>query len=64
MDGAKDSENLDENLLETLKDLRLGQRFPLQQDSNPKHTARATMDCFQIAQSRPNSEFKVAFYRS
>ncbi|KAG2458981.1 TC1A transposase, partial [Polypterus senegalus] len=47
MDGAKYRAILEENLLESAKDLRLGRRFTFQQDSNPKHKARATMEWFQ-----------------
>ena len=47
MDGAKYRAILEENLLEAAKDLRLGRRFTFQQDNNPKHTARATMEWFR-----------------
>jgi hypothetical protein len=40
MNGAKYREILDENLLQSAQDLRLGQRFTFQQDNNPKHTAK------------------------
>ena len=40
MNGAKYRETLDENLLQSAQDLRLGQRFTFQQDNNPKHTAK------------------------
>ncbi len=33
---------LDENLLQSALDLRLGQMFIFQQDNNPKHTAKTT----------------------
>ena len=39
MNGAKYIEILEENLLYSAQDLRLGQRFTFQQDNNPKHTA-------------------------
>jgi hypothetical protein len=42
MNGAKYSEMLDENLLQSAQDLRLGQRFAFQQDNNPKQTAKTT----------------------
>ena len=38
---------LDENLLESTKDLRPGRRFTFQQDNDPKHPARATMEWFR-----------------
>ena len=44
MDGARFREILEENL--PAKDLRLGWRFTFQQDNDPKHTARATMEWF------------------
>lgn len=47
MDGAKYRAILEENLLEAAKDLRLGRRFTFQQDNDPKHTARATMEWFR-----------------
>uniref|UniRef100_A0A669BVS3 Tc1-like transposase DDE domain-containing protein n=1 Tax=Oreochromis niloticus TaxID=8128 RepID=A0A669BVS3_ORENI len=40
MDGAKYRAILEENLLESAKDLRLGRRFTFQQDNDPKHKAR------------------------
>uniref|UniRef100_A0A803JAD7 Tc1-like transposase DDE domain-containing protein n=1 Tax=Xenopus tropicalis TaxID=8364 RepID=A0A803JAD7_XENTR len=47
MDGAKYRAILEENLLESAKDLRLGRRFTFQQDNNPKHKARVTMEWFK-----------------
>ncbi|CAJ0940693.1 unnamed protein product [Ranitomeya imitator] len=46
MDGAKCRAILVENLLESAKDLRLGQRFFFQQDNDPKHKAKSTMEWF------------------
>uniref|UniRef100_A0A803K6F5 Tc1-like transposase DDE domain-containing protein n=1 Tax=Xenopus tropicalis TaxID=8364 RepID=A0A803K6F5_XENTR len=43
MDGAKYRAILEENLLESAKDLRLGRRFTFQQDNDPKHKATAFM---------------------
>jgi hypothetical protein len=40
MKGAKYREILDENLLQTAQDLRLGQRFTFQQDNDPTYTAK------------------------
>ena len=39
---AKYRQILDENLLQSAQELRLGQRFTFQQDNDPKHTAKAT----------------------
>ena len=44
MNGAKYREVLDENLLQSAQDLRLGQRFNLQQHNNPKHTAKTMQE--------------------
>jgi hypothetical protein len=41
---AKYREILDENQLQSAQDLRLGQRFTFQQDSDPKHTAKTTQE--------------------
>ena len=45
MNGAKYREILDENLLQSAQDLRLGRRFSFQQD--PKHTAKSTQEWLQ-----------------
>jgi hypothetical protein len=42
INGAKYREILDENLLKSTQDLRLGRRFTFQQDNDPKHTAKTT----------------------
>jgi hypothetical protein len=47
MNRAKYIMILDENLLQSGQDLRLGQRFTFQQDNNPKHTARTTQEWFR-----------------
>ena len=47
MDGAKYRTILEENLLESAKDLRLGWSFTFQQDNEPKHTVRAIMEWFR-----------------
>uniref|UniRef100_A0AAZ3SLG3 Transposase Tc1-like domain-containing protein n=1 Tax=Oncorhynchus tshawytscha TaxID=74940 RepID=A0AAZ3SLG3_ONCTS len=44
MDGAKYRTILEENLMESAKDLRLGRRFVFQQDNDPKHKAKSTME--------------------
>jgi hypothetical protein len=43
MDGAKYREILVENLFQSSRDMRLGQRFTFQQDNDPKYTAKATL---------------------
>uniref|UniRef100_A0A8C7RFJ4 Tc1-like transposase DDE domain-containing protein n=1 Tax=Oncorhynchus mykiss TaxID=8022 RepID=A0A8C7RFJ4_ONCMY len=47
MDGAKYRTILEENLMESAKDLRLGRRFVFQQDNDPKHIAKSTMEWFK-----------------
>jgi hypothetical protein len=42
MNGTKYKEILYENLLQSAQDLRLGRRFTLQQNNDPKHTAKKT----------------------
>ncbi len=44
MNAAKYRDILDENLLQSAQDLRLGRRFTFQQDSDPKHTAKITKE--------------------
>uniref|UniRef100_A0AAZ3RSR5 Transposase n=1 Tax=Oncorhynchus tshawytscha TaxID=74940 RepID=A0AAZ3RSR5_ONCTS len=44
MKGAKYREILDENLLQSAQDLKLGRRFTFQQDSDPKHTAKTMQE--------------------
>ena len=44
MNGAKYREILDENLLQSAQDLRLGRRFTFQQDNDPKHRAKTTQE--------------------
>ena len=50
--GAKVKETkyieiLDENLLQSTQDLRLGQRFTFQQNNGPKNTAKTTQECLR-----------------
>ena len=44
MNGAKYRQILDENLLQSAQDLRLGRRFTFQQDNDPKHTDKTTQE--------------------
>jgi hypothetical protein len=46
-DQGKDEQSrqiLDENLLQSAHDLRLGRRFTFQQDNDPKHTAKTMQE--------------------
>ena len=47
MNGAKLRQILEENLLQSAKDLRLQRRFTFQQDKDPKNTAKATLEWLQ-----------------
>ena len=47
MNGAKYREILDENLLHSTQDLRLERRFTIQQDNEPKQTAKTTQKWHQ-----------------
>ncbi|MGH0163296.1 UNVERIFIED_CONTAM: hypothetical protein FKN15_044687 [Acipenser sinensis] len=47
MDGAEYREILEGNLFQSSRDLRLGRRFTFQQDKDPKHTAKATLEWFK-----------------
>ena len=44
MNGAKSKEILDESLLQSAQDLRLGRRFTFQQVNDPKHTAKTMQE--------------------
>ncbi len=44
MNAAKYRDILDENLLQSAQDLRLGRRFTFQQDNDTKHTAKITKE--------------------
>jgi hypothetical protein len=44
MNGTKYREILDENLLQSTQDLRLGRRFTFKQDNDPKHTAKTMQE--------------------
>ncbi|KAG2467141.1 TC1A transposase, partial [Polypterus senegalus] len=47
MTAAMFRDILDENLLQSALDLRLGRRFVFQQDNNPKHTAKISKEWLQ-----------------
>uniref|UniRef100_A0AAZ3PSB7 Transposase n=1 Tax=Oncorhynchus tshawytscha TaxID=74940 RepID=A0AAZ3PSB7_ONCTS len=44
MNGTKCREILDENLLQSAQEHRLGRRFTFQQDNDPKHTAKTKQE--------------------
>uniref|UniRef100_A0AAY5K4D1 C2H2-type domain-containing protein n=2 Tax=Esox lucius TaxID=8010 RepID=A0AAY5K4D1_ESOLU len=44
MNGTKYREVLEENLIQSAQDLRLGQQFIFQHDNNPNHTAKTTLE--------------------
>ena len=47
MNGTKYRQILEENLLQSAKDLRLPRRFSFQQDNDPKQAAKATLEWLQ-----------------
>ena len=48
MDGAKYRRILDENLIESAMNLKLGQRFTFQQANDPKHKDKATLEWLNL----------------
>ena len=55
MNGAKYRQILEENLLQSAKDLRLWRRFTFRQDNDPKHTAKATLEWLQTRKGKSSS---------
>lgn len=47
MNAAKYKEILEDNLIQSARELRLGRRFIFQPDNDPKHAAKATQKWFQ-----------------
>ena len=47
INGAKYRQILEDNLLQSAKDLRLRQGYMFQQDNDPKHTTKATLEWLQ-----------------
>ena len=47
MVGAKYRDILEGNLFQSSRDLRLGRRFTFQQNNDPKHTAKVTLEWFK-----------------
>ena len=47
MDASKFREILEGNLFQSFRDWRLERRFTFQQDNDPKHTAKATLEWFK-----------------
>ena len=47
MDGAKYRDIFEENLFQSSRDVSLGRMFTYQQDNDPKHTAKATLEWFK-----------------
>ena len=60
MDGARYREILDENLLQSAQDLRLGRRFTFQQDNSLKHTAKAKQEWLHYAATLPIQPDRVS----
>jgi hypothetical protein len=50
MNNAKYREILNENLLQSAQDLKLGRRFTFQQDNNPKHTAKIMQKWLRVSE--------------
>ncbi len=60
LNAPKYRDNLNENSVQSIQILRLGRRFTLQQDNEPKHTARVAYrqlcECSWVVQPQPELE--------
>ena len=63
MNGAKYREILDENLLQSTQDLRLGRRFTFQQDNDSKHTAKTKHEWLRDTQRNSPNTGVPSLYR-
>ena len=59
MNAAKYREILEDNLILSARELRLGGRFIFQQDNDPKHTAKATQKWFKDNKVNVSGRVKV-----
>ena len=59
MKSAKYRGILDENLLESAMNLKLGRTFTFQQDNDPKHKAKATLELLKKKEINVNGWSKV-----
>ena len=52
MDGAKYRKILEKNLLPSARKLKLGQKFIIQHDNDPEHTAKAPLEWLRNKKTR------------
>ncbi len=66
LNTAKYRENLNENPVQNIQNLRLGRRITFQPDNDPKHTARVAYrqlcECPWVAHSTLNSTYHFFFF--